>query len=448
MSKLFVVTKHEYLKRVKSKAFVIGTILTPLIFILISVLPGVITLMDTGKTKRLVIIDQTGKLFELSRQAFVGGKVDLNKLKENPDLIDTSPDAGEKQLNALMKDKIELTEFALNGRSIEDAKSELNRQILKGEIDGYIIIPADVLTTRNVQLYASNVNDFAFLRQIEKNISRAILERRFIEAKVDKQLLDEVAKSVKLSASKVSEIGEENVSRAAFFLVMAIGLLIFMSIIMYGGVILSAVLEEKETRIVEILFSSVSSFDLMLGKILGVSFVALTQYAIWGLLIGVFAIYGTVILIAQGINTSFPSIPVSHFVYASLFLISGYLAHAALFAFAGSIVTNQEESQGAMFIMMMPLIIAYLLTFSVMRSPDSSMSVLTSFIPLISSVVMPVRIVAQTPPFWQIALSLFLNFGAAFVIVWVSARIYRIGMLMYGKRANLPEIWRWFRQAR
>lgn len=448
MSKLFVVTKHEYLKRVKSKAFVIGTILTPLIFILISVLPGVITLMDTGKTKRLVIIDQTGKLFELSRQAFVGGKVDLNKLKENPDLIDTSPDAGEKQLDALMKDKIELTEFALNGRSIEDAKSELNTQILKGEIDGYIIIPADVLTTRNVQLYASNVNDFAFLRQIEKNISRAILERRFIEAKVDKQLLDEVAKSVKLSASKVSEIGEENVSRAAFFLVMAIGLLIFMSIIMYGGVILSAVLEEKETRIVEILFSSVSSFDLMLGKILGVSFVALTQYAIWGLLIGVFAIYGTVILIAQGINTSFPSIPVSHFVYASLFLISGYLAHAALFAFAGSIVTNQEESQGAMFIMMMPLIIAYLLTFSVMRSPDSSMSVLTSFIPLISSVVMPVRIVAQTPPFWQIALSLFLNFGAAFVIVWVSARIYRIGMLMYGKRANLPEIWRWFRQAR
>lgn len=447
MGKLFVVTKHEYLKRVKSKAFVIGTILTPLIFIAISVLPGLITLMDTGKTKRLVIIDQTEKLYELSKQAFVGDKVDLNKLRDNPELIDTSPDAGEKQLDALIKDKVELSEFALNGRSIDDVKQELNQRILKGEIDGYIIIPADVLTTRKVQLYASNVNDFAFLRQIEKNISRAILERRFIEASVDKQLLDEVSKSVKLSASKVSEIGEENVSRAAFFIVMAIGLLIFMSIIMYGGVILSAVLEEKETRIVEILFSSVSSFDLMLGKILGVSFVALTQYAIWGLLIGVFAIYGTVVLIAQGINTSFPSMPVSHFIYSFLFLISGYLAHAALFAFAGSIVTNQEESQGAMFIMMMPLIIAYLLTFSVMRSPDSTMSVLTSFIPLISSVVMPVRIVAQTPPFWQIALSLFLNFAAAFVIVWLSARIYRIGMLMYGKRANLPEIWRWFRQS-
>lgn len=447
MSKLLIVTKHEYLKRVKSKAFIIGTLLTPLILIAFSVLPGLIVALDTGDIKRFVIIDQTGKLFELSRQAITGEKIDLNKIGKDFNPANTSPEDQARQLEALRKDKFEIESFQLNGRSIEDAKRELNPRILKGEIDGYIVIPPDVLTNRNIQFFASNVNDFALHKQIERSISRAVVELRFTEAGVDKKLLEEMSKNLSLSASKVSEAGEESVSGAAFVLVMAIGVLIFMSILMYGGVILSAVLEEKETRIVEILFSSVSSFDLMLGKILGVSLVALTQYAIWGVLIGAFSLYGTVMLMAQGINISFPKIVISHIVYSFLFLISGYFGFAALYAFVGSIVTNQEESQGVMFVIMMPLILAYLLSFSIMRTPDSTLAVVTSFIPLASSVIMPIRIIAQTPPFWQIWLSLLLNFGAAFIIVWLTARIYRIGMLMYGKRANLPEIWRWFKQA-
>lgn len=447
MSKLFIVTKHEYLKRVKSIAFIIGTFLTPLIIIGFSILPGLIVAMDAGETKRLVIVDQTGKLFERSRQAIMDEKKDSDKSAKELNPTDTSPEARARQIDALNKDKFEIESFPLNGRTLEDAKRELNPRILKGEIDGYIVIPADIFTGRKIQLFASNVNDFSLHGRIQKGISRAVVEQRFAEANVDKKLLEEVSKKVDLSASKVSEIGEESVSGAAFLLVVAIGVLIFMSIIMYGGVILSAVLEEKETRIVEILFSSVSSFDLMLGKILGVSLVALTQYAIWGVLIGAFSLYGTAMLIAQGVNISFPKILISHIVYSLLFFISGYFGFAALYAFVGSIVTSLEESQGAMFLIMMPLILSYLLSFSIMRDPDSTLAVATSLIPLISTVIMPVRIIAQTPPFWQIMLSLLLNFGAAFLIVWLTARIYRIGMLMYGKRASIPEIWRWFKQA-
>jgi ABC-2 type transport system permease protein len=245
----------------------------------------------------------------------------------------------------------------------------------------------------------------------------------------------------------VGAAGQKRDSGESFALVFVIGFVMYLSILMYGQVILGAVIEEKETRIAEILFSSVKPFTLMMGKLVGVSLVALTQLTIWALAFSVFALYGVNLLASRGLNPSIPSIPFSHFVYFALFFMLGYFIYATIYALVGSMVTTaQEGGQLAMPIILI-LVVSFYLFFPVSRSPDSSFAFWVSIIPFSSPVAMLVRIVTQTPPFWQIALSLLIGFGSVLVIMWIASRVYRVGMLMYGKRASIPEAWRWARQA-
>jgi ABC-2 type transport system permease protein len=222
----------------------------------------------------------------------------------------------------------------------------------------------------------------------------------------------------------------------------------YLAILMYGQIILGAVIEEKETRIAEILFSSVKPFTLMMGKLVGVSLVALTQLAIWGTAFSVFALYGVNLLASRGMKMgSIPGIPFAHYIYFALFFLLGYFIYATIYALVGSMVTTtQEGGQLAMPIILI-LVVSFYLFLPVSRSPDSSFSFWVSMIPFSAPVAMLVRIVTQTPPFWQIALSLFIGFGTVVSIMWVASRIYRVGMLMYGKRASIPEALRWARQA-
>ena len=226
-----------------------------------------------------------------------------------------------------------------------------------------------------------------------------------------------------------------------------IGFVMYLAILMYGQVILGAVIEEKETRIAEILFSSVKPFALMMGKLVGVSLVALTQLTIWGLAFSAFAFYGVNLLASRGVRANIPSIPFSHYIYFGLFFLLGYFIYATIYALVGSMVTTaQEGGQLAMPIILI-LIVSFYLFLPVSRSPDSAFSFWVSMLPFSAPVAMLVRIVTQTPPFWQIALSLVIGFSTVLLIMWFASRVYRVGMLMYGKRASLPEAWRWVRQA-
>lgn len=322
----------------------------------------------------------------------------------------------------------------------------MNARVLSDELSGYLIIPADILSTRKAEYYGRNVGDVFTREHVEASLSRAVNEQRLTDAGVDSRLLDEASKQVDVSTIKVSEKGEEKDSGAAFFFVLGVGFLIFIAVLLYGSTILSAVLEEKQTRVVEILFSSVRAFPLMLGKLIGVSLVALTQFAIWGILIGGFILFGLASLAGQGTAIELPHVGAGAIAYFFLFFLLGYFTYAAVFALVGSIVTSQEESQQFVMLAIFPLLIAFYLVFPVLRAPDSALSTWASIIPFTSPVVMLVRIVTQTPPFWQIALSLLVNFGTVVLLVWLSARIYRVGMLMYGKRATIPEIVRWMRR--
>ncbi len=210
---------------------------------------------------------------------------------------------------------------------------------------------------------------------------------------------------------------------------------------------MAAVVEEKETRIAEILFSSARPFELMLGKLVGVGLAGLTQLGIWvGSLAGLFAFLSTQGNTAQMLS-SLPNISPLMILYFLLFFIVGYFIYASIFALIGAMVTTVQEGSQFAFPPIMLMLIGFYLCFAVIRDPNSTLSFWVSIAPLFAPLTMPVRILAETPPFWQIALSIGLNIIAIAGLVWLAARVYRIGMLMYGKRATIPEVWKWVRQA-
>ena len=450
MKKLLIIIKREYLTRVNSKAFIFSTILGPIVMVAFMVVPVLIAMIDTGAATRLAVVDQTERIFDRVRDSIINEDSEGSESKLPGGLsmdMSKSPEERARQAGKAMKGDFKIEKVDAAGRPLEDLKLELNQRVRREELDGYIVIPPDVLSGRKAEYYGRNVGDFINSMRIEEGLSRAVNEQRLADTGVDQNLLREMSKRVTMNTFKVGAETEEQDSGEAFFLVLGVGLLIFIMILMYGGTVLSAVMEEKETRIAEILFSSVRPFPLMLGKLVGVSLVALTQFAIWGILIGGFSVYGVAMLKGQGMELQLPPVSALNIVYFVLFFLLGFFMYASIYAVIGSIVRTYDESQGFLLVAIVPLILSFYLVFPVIRSPESTMAFWASLFPLSSPVIMPVRIVSQSVPFWQIGLSLLLGFGAVILLTWVAARIYRIGMLMYGKRATIPEVWRWLRQA-
>jgi ABC-2 type transport system permease protein len=449
MNKFLAVVKREYLKRVRAKSFIVATVLGPVLMIGFMVLPVLIALIGADEPVRLAIVDQSGRMYERLRDSFSRGPGEGSAVARGNSPLDLgkNPQERVREAGMALPGNFKIEQAPSTGRSLEEIKQELNGRVLRDELEGYVVIPTDILSNRTAEYYGRNVGDLFTRAQLGEKLSRSVNEQRLADEGVAPNLLLEVSRGVSLNTIKVSEKGEEKDSGAAFFFVLGIGFLIFIMILMYGGVILSAVVEEKETRVAEMLFSSVRAFPLMLGKLIGVSLVALTQFAIWGLIVGVFLLFGVSLLAAQGANLELPRVGAQVLVYFFLFFMLGYFIYATIYALIGSVVTSQEESQQFVLLAVFPLLTAFYLVFPVLRSPDSGVAFWASMIPLTSPVVMLVRIVTQTPPFWQILLSLAVGFATVVLLMWLAARIYRIGMLMYGKRATIPEIMRWVRQA-
>jgi ABC-2 type transport system permease protein len=209
---------------------------------------------------------------------------------------------------------------------------------------------------------------------------------------------------------------------------------------------MGAVVEEKETRIAEILFSSAKPFQLMLGKLVGVGLAGLTQLSIWVGSVAIFlGIAATQVSMTQLLG-SLPVITPLMFLYFLIFFLLGFFIYASIFALIGSMVTSVQEGGQFAFPPVMILLIGFYFSFAVVRDPNSDLSFWVSIAPFFAPITMPVRILAETPPFWQILLAFVINGLAIAGLVWLASRVYRIGMLMYGKRATIPEVLKWVRQ--
>ena len=439
MTKLLAIVKREYTQRVRSRMFIVTTVLLPVGIALFGVLPALVANIELGNPMRIVVMDSTGKLFGRLKSS-------LEDNKEAAVVPEANPSKPPNQFDN-KNPKFFLEDAAVGGRSQNDVKAELERRLQAKEIDAFLILPADLLQTGKAQLYRRNTSDLFSTGQIQEALDKSVRELRLIEAHVDSKTMSELARPVIFETTRISGSGSERDSGSGFALVFASGFLMYISVLLYGQVVLGAVIEEKETRIAEVLFSSVRPFTLMIGKLLGVSLVALTQLTIWGVAFGAFALYGVGILASRGIPATIPNIPISFYIYFALFFLSGYFVYSTLYALVGSLVTTaQEGGQVAMPIILM-LVVSFYFFLPVSRAPDSRLSFWLSMIPFFAPVSMLVRIVTQTPPFWQIALSLLIGFVTATLLTWLASRIYRIGMLMYGKRPTIPEVIRWVRQS-
>jgi ABC-2 type transport system permease protein len=276
--------------------------------------------------------------------------------------------------------------------------------------------------------------------QVRNALTRAVRDARLDARGVGAEVMREVNRPVQMKALKAG--GGEADRGEGFYLVFGAGFVIYLTILMYGQVVLGAVIEEKETRIAEILFSSIRPFTLMSGKLVGVSLVALTQFAIWGLAFVGLGAY----LAGVGATVAIPRVSLGVYAYVVLFFLLGYFIYATLYALVGSMVTtSQEGGQLAMPIILL-LVVGFYLAFPVIRSPNSSFAVWVSLVPFFAPITMLIRIVSQEPPAWQVALSLGLGFLTVALMLWLAGRVYRVGMLMHGKRATIPEMLKWVRQ--
>lgn len=435
MNKIGLIIRREYLTRVRKRSFLIMTFLGPILMAAIYIIPIMLALNSSNENMRIAVVDES-HWFE-------------NRFQDNK----------------------EHTFVILPGQPIDSVKKLVKENIF----DMALYVP---LTQLNIPSNAIVYSIRQVPMEVETYISRVmqkeIEDQKLMANGVDPEIVSAVKTDVNLSIMRMDEKGneKETFTKVQFTLGIALAMLVYMFIIFFGGQVMQGVAEEKTNRIIEVIVSSVKPFQLMMGKIIGVSLVALTQFVLWIVLTG--ALYlgfsafmglsnpemlssGTVM--AQQIsnenvmnNESVQSIlQIVHSIDFGtiiatflIFFILGYLLYATLYAAIGSLVDNNTDAQQFTLPVTVPLIVAIISSFYIVNNPDSSLSVWLSMIPFTSPISMMVRIPFGVP-IWQIVLSIVLLAGTFVLMTWIAAKIYRTGILMYGKKLSYKEIFKWLK---
>lgn len=450
MKKFFAVVKHEYKKVVLKWSFLIGTLLFPFLAAMFAVVPAIIFSLK-GDATRIVIVDQSGKLENRLKENLSAERIAEKAMQAAKDSVKdmtASQDERMKRGSEQLGSSFVFVDYDSQGKVIEEVTRELNAKIAENQIDAYLLLPPNIdAPDAAFNFYSRKAADFVTNSSLEDALNQAVRSQRFSDANIDESRLNALSRDVNLVTSGISEKGEAKDSNSIHIAALIIGLMIYITLTIYGQAIMSAVVEEKETRIAEILFSSAKPFDLMFGKLVGVGLAGLTQLSIWVasaiILIGI----GMTKMAAMGIPLSIPDITPLMLLYFFIFFLLGFFIYASIFALIGAMVTTVQEGGQFSFPPIMVLLIGFYFSLSVIRDPNSTLSFWVSIAPFFAPITMPVRILAEMPPFWQIALSIFINAVAIAGLVWLASRVYRVGMLMYGKRATIPEVWKWIRQA-
>jgi ABC-2 type transport system permease protein len=450
MRKFLSVVKHEYKKIVLKWSFLIATLLFPLLAGAFAIVPALIFSIK-GEATRIIVVDQTGKIAPRIKTNLSNEKIAAKNEQAQRDTLKDLTASQEKRLKRSAEqfgESFNFVEYNAGEKSFEQIKRELNGKITEKEIDAYLIVPPDYESPdAKFEFFSRKAGDFVSNSSLEEVVNGAVRSQRLADANISEDKLKDLSQNVDLSVKKVSEKGDEKDSEGSFAAGIIIALMIYITLLIYGQQIISAVVEEKETRIAEILFSSAKPFELMMGKLVGVGLAGLTQLAIWIFSALVLVGIGLAQMSAAGMDISIPDITPLTIVYFFIFFLLGFFIYATIYALIGSMVTTVQEGGQFAMLPVALLVIGFYLSFAVIRDPNSNLSFWVSISPFFAPITMPVRILAETPPFWQIALSILLNGLAIAGLVWLAARIYRVGMLMYGKRATIPEVWKWIRQS-
>ena len=415
MNRLLAVARREYLERVRSKAFLISTLLGPILMGGMMVLPGLVTAKQRGKALRVAVVDASGAVAARVEQALSGLTAD-----GAPRFSVVRAPAG----------------------AHEQARAALRADVLAGRIDGYLYLPADALERSTAEYYGKSVSNFIDQGEMNRAVSGVLVEQRLVREGLEPGRIQDVIRPLQLKTLRVSASGERE-DRMAPFAALILMMMVYISVLLWGQAVLTGVIEEKSNRVVEVVISSVRPTVLLGGKLLGIGAAGLTQMTVWAAVTAVLGVYGAVLTGRGGWSGPEPAV----LAWMVVFFLLGFFLYAAIYAAIGSAVNTVQEAQSLAFPAMVPVVLSVMLFGPVLQRPDSTFSVVVSLIPFFTPLLMFLRIAALTPPAWQIALSLLLTGLTIAGVTWVAARVYRVGILMYGKRPTLPEILRWVRTA-
>ncbi|MFZ1974983.1 MAG: ABC transporter permease [Candidatus Acidiferrales bacterium] len=420
MRKLRLIVKREYLTRVKTKGFIVGTIIVPLLGMAFCLLIIFLVNHKSTHSMRLVIVDNSGTLAQSIKNA-----------------LEAKRDDGQPDFTVV--------ETILRPASPDAVQQDLRARIYSSKLDAYLWIPRD--PSQSFELHMQNTGNFSHDGMLSSAVYHAMISERLNERGVHLDDMQEILRDTNLKLVKVSESGESEEKGQSIGIAIALVVLLYTALLMYGIITMRSVLEEKSTRTMEVLISAVRPFELLCGKILGVAAAAFTQFAIWMISIGLLFSYGVLARLGMGEGSPMSGVhvPISLVLYAAVYFIGGYFLYSSMFAAIGAACSNEQDAQQLQWLAMAPLVFCMVIYSVVMSDPTSTISVVLSEIPFFSPVLMPLRISLQTPPPWQIVLSLALLFLATVGAVYVSAKIYRVGILMYGKRPTLVEMFHWLR---
>ena len=449
MNKISVIIKREYVTRVRKKSFIIMTILAPVLMAAIFIVPTLIMMNQSGEFKRIAVIEDNSNLFK--------------------GVIKNTKDA----------------EFIyLENTKVEDLKKTFE----KSGYYGILYISNELVNTPNaVYLISSKQPPIGLLSYIETALKKEIERQKLLAYKVEN--LDEIMKNVETNVSvqtkKLDEFGVEKGTSTGIAMVLAyiLGFLMYMLVFIFGAQVMRGVIEEKTSRVVEVIISSVKPIQLMMGKIIGIALVGLTQFLIWIILTASLAmVIKTTILQKTNITEISQSVPqnlmsgnrqaattaqaseispqlaelskmfdnainqrwgliIICFIF---YFITGYLLYASIFAAIGSAVDNETETQQFMLPVTIPILLGLMVAMGTMQNPESPLSFWCSMIPFTSPIVMMARIPFDVPG-WQIAVSMVIMLITFAAFVWMAAKVYRTGILMYGKKTSWKEMWKWLR---
>ena len=429
MDKLLVVFKREYLERVRSKWFLVATFLGPLFFGVLAILPAVLAARTKGSTDltNIAIIDATNS--ELGARVATS----LSRL---------APNGPAPQLRKTVVS------------AITSAESLATKEVVEQKLKGYLVLDASTIAGQRVRYAGRNASTLRDVESLSRAVRSSLLNMRFENEGISpERVMTLTAMNLETRTEKIGDRGREGTGGLVnLFFGYAIAFLLYMMIALYGQNILRGVMEEKTTRVAEVVVSSVRTDILLAGKVLGVGSVALTQVFVW-IAIGVtlYSQRGALLMKlgvpAEAAVTKLPTVDPGVGIALLLFFIFGFIFYAALFAAVGAMVNNQEDAQQAAMPVMLLLITSIVFMNPTLLNPSSTMAKVTSWLPWSAPILMPLRMAMSSVP-WSEVIAVLIGVAlSCAVAIWISARIYRVGLLMYGKRPTVGELVRWVRAA-
>ncbi|HEY0243372.1 MAG TPA: ABC transporter permease [Gemmatimonadaceae bacterium] len=428
MAKLWAIVKREYLERVRTKWFIFATIFGPIFFGAMIIIPAVMS-----KRSRSTMEFSNTRILDATSTG-IGRRISdaMNRGR--------APGAASPQVVIVPPSELSL------------AESTATKEVMRKELSGYLIADQNTLSGAEIRYAGRNATSIGDMERVRAAVKEAVLAQRLESAGIDSsRVRDMTFVPLRMKSDRISDKGRGGSGTISIIFAGAIAFLLYMSIVLYGQNVLRGVLEEKTTRVAEVVVSSVQPETLLAGKVLGVGAVGLTQQILWVITtVLMFKLRGP-ILQKFGVSTmpfALPDISIGLALLLLLFFVLGFIFYSSLYAAVGASVNTEQEAQQAVQPMLILLVATAIFINPILINPTSTLATVMSLLPFSAPIIMPLRLSLGSVPWYELAISLVGVLLACVGATWLAARIYRVGLLMYGKKPTLREMGRWISYSR